>query len=182
MLQTLRTIMQIPVTIKNIWKIVYDLESTQTNANKVINRSHQTLLDTLSRYIKNQSDVNDLHSKKLHAIEADTVKIKNQWSLQENINDTLLATVVSDSQLQNLLTDTFNNIDVNLSDYELQCNGQEEMQNFATSLDDLSLQIQESNSKINETYLTVVVLIEMIKDLQKRLKPKNVEEKITNVV
>jgi len=176
--KTIKDITFIPFVIKDTWTTIRDLSINQFRANQHVAKSIKEIFDSVEKFTKNQNDFNATMTKKLAYIEATSISLGKWHDWQEKFNTSLLETIISEKKLTALLRDNFDSIDVNINEQDIQCNGQEEMQNLATSLDDLSLQIQESNSKINETYLTVVVLTEMIKDLQKILKPKNVEENI----
>jgi Rps23 Pro-64 3,4-dihydroxylase Tpa1-like proline 4-hydroxylase len=90
--------------------------------------------------------------------------------------------MASKTEIIEILRGHFDEISIDLDHHDINCNSEDAINNVQSEVEDLVLQIQESNNKINETYLTVVVLTEIIKDLQKILQPKNVEEKITNVV
>jgi len=196
--KTIKDIAHIPSYVRDIWYMVRDNGIDESNAHSRQTRHDKEMLEKIYTLNKKQDDMWNLLATRFNKIDDKIDKLTVTIHEIHNMNGICYDAIVnnndeksksskqsemaSKTEIIEILRGHFDEMSIDLDHYDINCNGEEAVSNMSSTIDDLSLQIQESNSKINETYLTVVVLIEIIKDLQKILNPKNVEEKITNVV
>ena len=196
--KTLKDIAHIPSYVRDIWYMVRDNGIDESNAHSRQTRHDKEMLEKIYTLNKKQDDMWNLLATRFNKIDDKIDKLTITIHEIHNMNGICYDAIVnnndemsklskqsemaSKTEIIEILRGHFDEISIDLDHHDINCNSEDAINNVQSEVEDLVLQIQESNSKINETYLTVVVLIEMIKDLQKILQPTNVEEKITNVV
>jgi len=196
--KTIKDIAHIPSYVRDIWYMVRDNGIDESNAHSRQTRHDKEMLEKIYTLNKKQDDMWNLLATRFNKIDDKIDKLTVTIHEIHNMNGICYDAIVnnndeksksskqsemaSKTEIIEILRGHFDEISIDLDHHDIHCSSEDAINNVQSEVEDLSLQIQESNTKINETYLTVVVLTEMIKDLQKILNPKNVEEKITNVV
>jgi hypothetical protein len=150
LLKTVKTITNIPFAIRNTWTTIRDLSVNQSRANQHVVKSMQQILDAVATFTRNQNDFNALMTKKLNYIEATSISLSKWHDWQESFNASLLERIISEKRLVAILRDNFDSIDLNISEHDIQCNGEEVVTALSTNIDELTIQVNDLSIAINE--------------------------------
>jgi len=189
--KTLKDIAHIPSYVRDIWYMVRDNGIDESNAHSRQTRHDREMLEKMNILNKKQDDMWSLLATRFNKIDDKIDKLTVTIHEIHNMNGICYDAIVnnndemsklskqsemaSKTEIIEILRGHFDEISIDLDHYDINCNGEEVVNNMSSTIDDWTIQVNELSNTINQ-------LKTIVQNLENKLYPQNKSEESINVV